>query len=417
MFYGWGIVALAFLTHFLIAGTTFYSFGVLLIPLAEEFGGGRLGVTLLPVAMIVGSGLISPPLGRFLARGPIRETMVVGCLVTGVGFLLASHATALWQIGLVFGTALALGMQTLGGVASHALVVNWFSRGRAMALGLSLMGVSVSGVVMAHAATWLVQSGGWRLAFEAFGWTILCVAPLVWWVAVDRPQLRNLLPDGDVPDDLAADSATQSPRIVSTREGLRERNLWVVAAVSGLAFMSGSAILTHSVAFATDAGFSAERGAWLLSVLAGGATAGKVVFGWLCDRVGPRMAFLISLTVQLFGSLGFVVTNSYWMLLAVGALLGLGFGGILPLAAATLARAFGPASFAPMMGLMTPMLIPFQAVGTPFAAWVVDTTGSYRGALLSFGGVFVLAALLLSRLRVDSEGVPHEGPELSAARS
>jgi len=129
------------------------------------------------------------------------------------------------------------------------------------------------------------------------------------------------------------------------------------------------------------------------------------------------MAFLISLTVQLFGSLGFVVTNSYWMLLAVGALLGLGFGGILPLAAATLARAFGPASFAPMMGLMTPMLIPFQAVGTPFAAWVVDTTGSYRGALLSFGGVFVLAALLLSRLRVDSEGVPHEGPELSAARS
>ena len=406
MFYGWAIVALTFITHFLIAGTTFYSFGVLLKPLAEEFGGGRLGVTLVPLAMTAASGVLGPLVGRYLAGGRIRETMTVGCLMTGVGFLLASHATALWQIGLAFGTALGFGMQTMGGVAAHSLVVNWFSRGRAMALGISLMGVSASGVVMAHVSTWLVQSGGWRLAFETFGWVVLCATPLVWLVAVDRPQLRNLLPDGDVPHDSAAGSTIPAAKVVSTREGLRERNLWVVAGVSGLAFMSGSAILTHSVAFATDAGFSASRAAWLLSVLAGGSMAGKIVFGWLCDRLGPRMAFLISLIVQLFGTLGFVAASDYWTLLAVSALLGLGFGGILPLAAATLARVFGPASFAPMMGLMTPMLLPFQAIGTPFAAWVVDTTGSYRGALLSFGFVFVLAALLLLLLRIDHEDLP-----------
>ena len=39
------------------------------------------------------------------------------------------------------------------------------------------------------------------------------------------------------------------------------------------------------------------------------------------------------------------------------------------------------------------------------------------GALLSFGGVFVLAALLLLLLRVDREELPGEDPELAAATS
>jgi hypothetical protein len=35
------MVAVTFFTQFLCMGFTFYSFGVVLKPLAEEFGGGR----------------------------------------------------------------------------------------------------------------------------------------------------------------------------------------------------------------------------------------------------------------------------------------------------------------------------------------------------------------------------------------
>ena len=44
MFYGWRIVSVVFLTHFISVGLVFYSYGVFFKTLATEFGGSRLGV-------------------------------------------------------------------------------------------------------------------------------------------------------------------------------------------------------------------------------------------------------------------------------------------------------------------------------------------------------------------------------------
>jgi hypothetical protein len=78
----------------------------------------------------------------------------------------------------------------------------------------------------------------------------------------------------------------------------------------------------------------------------------------------------------------------------------------MPLAAALLARAFGAESFGPMMGLMTPLMIPFQSVGAPLAAAVYDSTGNYRGAWFGSFAIVVLACGLLSFLRLDPGETP-----------
>jgi hypothetical protein len=55
-----------------------------------------------------------------------------------------------------------------------------------------------------------------------------------------------------------------------------------------------------------------------------------------------------------------------------------------------------------MMGLMTPIMIPFQSLGAPFAAGVFDSTGSYRGAWFAFVVILLLACGLLSLLRLEN---------------
>ncbi len=74
----------------------------------------------------------------------------------------------------------------------------------------------------------------------------------------------------------------------------------------------------------------------------------------------------------------------------------------MPLGAALLARAFGPLAFGPMMGLMAPIMIPFQSIGAPLAGFVFDSTGSYQVAWYTFFVALIGACAILSLLRLEN---------------
>ena len=73
MFYGWKIVGVTFLTHFISVGFIFYSYGAFFKALAAAFGGSRLGVAVGLAIMNVVAGLLSPFLGRAIDRGMSRK--------------------------------------------------------------------------------------------------------------------------------------------------------------------------------------------------------------------------------------------------------------------------------------------------------------------------------------------------------
>ena len=122
----------------------------------------------------------------------------------------------------------------------------------------------------------------------------------------------------------------------------------------------------------------------------------------MADRAGERPAFYLSLVLQIAGLLGVTELTSEVLLFLSIAVLGLGIGGVLPLSAALLARVFGPAAFAPMMGLMAPLFTPIVSVGPPFAGWIFDVTGSYDLAFWAFAGVLLAAGLALWRVEFPS---------------
>jgi MFS family permease len=299
----------------------------------------------------------------------------------------------------------------MGGVTTSALVVNWFDQSRARALGISLMGVSLSGMVMAHVATWLVQSGGWRETYEIFGWIVLGIAPLVFLTAVGKPEDKGLraygaeegASDASAPDPTSDFPSGERRTEWTTLEALHEPNLWVISIVAGLTFMGTTGIMTHILAFGTDSGLDSTSAAWLLSMLAGGAVAGKLVFGWLADRLGERPALIVSLVMQILAFAVLTAGSGFWPLIAICTFLGLGVGGAMQLAVALLARAFGPAVFGQMMGLMMPLMIPFQSMGAPLAGFIFDKTGSYVLAFWVFSAALTAAAILLSFLRLPDE--------------
>lgn len=403
------MVGITFFTQFLAMGFTFYSLGIVQKPLADEFSVPRLDIQMIGVAISLGGAVAAPLVGRWVAHGSIRTIMALGCLAMGVGFLLSAQATELWHLTVLFGSLITFAMATMGGVTAQTLVVNWFQENRTVPLGVSMMGISASGAVMAFVTTALVTSNGWRYAFEMFGYTSLCAIPIVWLTVVGRPSERNSGPDSpETPEKQAA--SQEPPEDFSTGEALRQPNLWIIAIVSGLSFMGTSAVVAHLVAFATDTEMSDSQAAMLASALAAGAAAGKIIFGWIAHRIGEHRGLYVALAAQALGIAGLLLDTPFAVLMSLVVTLGIGLGGVMPLGAALLAHAFGPAKFGPMMGLMMPILIPFQVIGAPGAAAIFDATGSYDGAWLALLGVSIAALLLLTRL-----DIPAPGPTKAAA--
>ena len=188
MFYGWRIVSVVFLTHFISVGLVFYSYGVFFKSLATEFGGSRFGIATGMAVMQVGIAAVSPYLGRLVDRGSIRHIMCGGALLMAIGFAAASRIEALWQFYVIMGTLLALGSVMLGAIPGSTAVANWFSTRRGIALGVAGMGISLSGLAMAPVATGLIESIGWRNTFLVYAVvTLLTVIP------------RRLVGDGEPP--------------------------------------------------------------------------------------------------------------------------------------------------------------------------------------------------------------------------
>jgi MFS family permease len=399
IFYGWVVVGVAFTTQFVSTGFFFYGFSITLKALSEEFGGGRAGVASIQGVMPLIGAAMAPFVGRLAGRGYIRRLFVLGAVSLGLGFLAVSRATQLWHLYVIFPTLVAFGVNTLSGVVPSAIVVNWFDRTRARALGFSQIGASAGGMLMAPVGMALVSSQGWRGTYLVYGLITLALVPLIAWLAVGRPEDRGLQPDGAAsPPSPGPGGAPSAPPPFRTGDVLRDPNLWLIAFATGVGFMVATAVITHGAALASDAGLSEMRAATLLSVFSTGALLGKPLFGWMADRVGERPSFLVSLGIQAAGLLGLVGVQEPNLLFGVMAGLGLGVGGVLPLSAALVARVFGRLSFGPVMGLVMPLVTPLVSAGVVFAAWVFDTRQSYDLAFGTFVAALALAALALSRV-------------------
>jgi MFS family permease len=159
-------------------------------------------------------------------------------------------------------------------------------------------------------------------------------------------------------------------------------------------------MLTHIVPHATDIGFEPLAAAWVLSCVAGFGALGKVLFGWIADRIDKRLTLWCATGLQGLGVALILSAEQYHLLLLAGIVYGLGMGGMPPLMGALLGAAFGRYRFGRMIGLMNPIMLPIRVLGIPYAGWIFDRTGSYQIAFLTFIGCCAVSMLVLTLLRL-----------------
>jgi MFS family permease len=399
LFLGWRMVAVAFLVDFIAVGFFFYSYGIFFKAIAVEFGDSRFGVSIgVTVTQGVGA-LLAPFIGRALDRFPLKNVMACGAISMGTGFGLLGLVQTPLQFYLVLGVFVGFGAGAMGQLATSKLVSNWFVLKRGSALGIAATGISVSGVVMPAISAWIIATYGWREAFMTYGLiTFLVVVPVVLRLVISRPEDVGLLPDG------ATEKGSLPPPKppLRTRDFISQPNFWVLLTVIGLLFCIQSATLIHMVPKLTDSGLSLVAASGIASATAGFGIMGKLIFGALVDRWDVRHALWLGIGFQFVGQLMMVFMDGYLAFLIGACFFGFGMGGVVPMQGAVVGAAFGRESFGRVLGAMRPPMAVLHLAGTPFAGWVYDVTGSYRPAFLTFLALYIVAAVVVLALKVET---------------
>jgi MFS family permease len=369
--YAWARLA-ASLALMTIGGSGMYAVAVALPPVQAEFGAAR-GAASLPYALtMIGFGLGGILMGRLADRFGVMVPVLAGTVCLGAGFIAAGAAPTLWQFTLVQGVLIGL----LGTSATFAPLVAdaslWFTRRRGIAVAICASGNYLAGAVWPPILQHFFDVAGWRATFAGVG--MFCLAagiPLAFALRRRPPALA--------PAAGAAAAAAPGARQL----GLRAPTLLVllsIAAVSCCVAMSMPQV--HIVAYCTDLGYAAARGAEMLSIMLAAGIVSRLASGWICDRIGGLRTLLLGSFLQGVALVLFLPFDSLASLYVVSALFGLFQGGIVPSYAIIVREYFPPREAGAIVGVVLMFTLLGMALGGWLTGLIFDLTGSYRAAFV-----------------------------------
>lgn len=401
-FYGWLIVAVAFVTM-AIGVTARTAFSLLLPPLVEEFHWDRgLAAGAFSFGFLV-SALLGPIVGRVIdARGP-RIVILIGVTLASAGLFSAPLIHEPWQFYATLGLLVGGGANMMTYTVHSQFLPNWFLRRRGLAISIAFAGAGVGAVLLLPWLQSIILTKGWRASCSAMGFLVLfVVAPLSLFVR-KRPEDIGLLPDGAVAVPEAA-GKPRAPNIVDPNwtatewtlsRAVRTLRFWWIAISYFCALIAWYAIQVHQTKYLIEIGYSPIIAAWALGAVPIVGIPGQILLGALSDRIGREWIWTV-------GCAGFALCCAaliamerspsaallYVMVFTQGFL---GYA-LTSVMGPIVAEIFEGPQYATIFGLITVALLGGGAFGPWAAGAIHDATGSYQLAFLLIIGCCIASA-------------------------
>ena len=397
---GWWIVVATASGQLIQGGFVFWCMGLYTATFEDVFGAPRAQINLIETCLTVATNLLSPVAGILIDRWSIRHLMIIGMVAMGLGLLILSQAGTLFQVWVVWASLIPLGVLLIGAIPSAALVSRWFIRRRGLALGLTATGSSLGGFLVPPLMTWLFLEWDWRTGLQVGACICFAVIPIFFWLLRNEPADLGL--SGE-PNQASANSSMHTAETISADAGdwgipqlLRSQIFWLQMIVSGSLLAVTLGMLANLSLHAKDLGVTGQSTAVLYSIIAICSFSGKALTGYLMDRFGIQRCGYLICAFLTSGLMILLSVQNYNGLVAGAFVMGLGYGGVVPLWTNMPARAFGAGSVGRALGVMNPLHIPITATSAPLAGYISDTTGSYDGVFWMYGTCCAVAAIGLT---------------------
>jgi MFS family permease len=396
-FYGYVIVVVAFMIMVVFWGA-FYSFGVFFKPIVNEFRWTRAMTSGAFSLTSIISGSLGIAMGGLTDKYGPRIVMTLCGLFLGLGYLLMSQLSAIWQLYLFYGTIVGIGM---GGsfVPLMSTVARWFIGKRSTMSGIVVAGIGIGAFIGPPIASRLIACYGWRASYVILCCTLLTVVLLCAQFIRRDPTQMGKVPYGV--DGGAGKVLKQGTREYTLREAVYTAQFWIVFVIFISLGFCVYAIMVHIAPHATELGISAIRAASILATIGGSSIVGKVVLGRAADKIGSRITLLIGFILLSAALFLASPANGEMILFLFAAVFGFAYGGCVTSESPLVAELFGLKSHGVILGVIAFSFTIGGAGGPLLVGYIFDVSGSYQFGLLvcaviSLNGL-VLTAILKRR--------------------
>ena len=415
LFYGWYIVVVAFFGHFMATGMAFYIFNAFINPLCETRNWSRTEINAAPSIGFLVSIIATFILGFLIKRIGVKKLMTVGAVLAGISFAALGQVHNIWLFYLVF-VSLSLGGAAISGIVANTIVSNWFVAKRGKALGIANAGISASGVLLPYIAMLIIASTNLETAFLIIGLMLLLLAPAAWLVVRENPETYGWQPDGIISQDrpLTGRPSAQSisePPLEENRDPewtlarlARTGAFWKIGVAYGLMAMCAGSIMFQLAPRFIEIGFNRNRAMLMLAVTALLGTAGKYIWGVLCDYFEARRVVALSMGLTGLGVLFGLFSNSLPALWFFIICFGFSMGGTMSTHPIITADLFGRNSFAAVYKYLF-LFMALETIGFFIMGLRFDYTGSYNTAFVFYIGTCVIAAVLVISVKRPATGL------------
>ncbi len=394
-FYGYNIVASGFGIQAVGIGT-FVAFGVFFKPLLADFGWSRATLSGAQSMALIIAGILGILVGRLNDRVGPRIVMTVAGFFFGLGLILMSGLSSVWQLYLFYGVIVGIGLSSID-IIPLSTTARWFVRRRGMMTGIAKVGTGTGQFALPLVASMLIAAYGWQTSYLIIGAATMVLLISVGQLLRRDPALMGLLPDGDRKSQ--TESSKPAETGFSLHEALRTRQFWTICIVYLATMFCLLTIMVHIVPHATDIGISSTVAAGILAAIGAISMAGRFVTGIAIDRIGNRLSMIICFILLILVLLWLQLARELWMFYLFAVVYGIAHGGLFTVISPIVAEYFGVRSHGALFGIVFFRSMVGGAMGPVIAGHIFDTTGSYTVAFWTCTAVAAFALLLISSLR------------------
>ena len=357
-----------------LGNSSMYVVSVVLPEVQKEFGVNRADASLPYTFMMVCLGIGGLWTGKWADRYGITRVLLIGSIAVTSGFIWAGLSGSIWTFALAHGLLLGLFGSSSTFAPLMADTSLWWNKRRGIAVAICASGNYIAGTFWPPVAQWGIETIGWRQTYIYMGLVCGIGMALLALRMRQRPPLVTMNTNGSSP------TAINSNRSFGLSL-MQSQLLLCVAAVSCCVAMSMPQV--HIVAYCSDLGFGAARGAEMLSLMLACGIVSRLISGIICYRIGGIRTLLFGSALQGTALLLFLPFDGLVSLYIISAMFGFFQGGIVPSYAIIVREYFPPQEAGARVGAVIMATLLGMALGGWLSGKVFDLTGSYHAAFIN----------------------------------
>ncbi len=378
---GWLVLLAAFVgISASISSLNYYAAGIFILPLEEEFGWSRAAISGQGVISVAFLGLLSPFVGALIDRVGVRVVASISLVFyAACMYAMTLFVDSLWSF-YILAAATALLAAGSSPVTFSRAVMGWFDKARGIALGLTLLGTGVAGVLAPLFLSDYVASNGWRMGYQLLAVIVLLAAIFVALFIKNDPIMSQQ-------KDIGLSTSAQNTGL-SYNEAFKTPVFYVLASIFILVALAVSGPIIHFIPMLIGLGVSATEAGQLAAIIGVSVMVGRLVTGVLLDCFfAPRVATLL-FSLATLGFFLFLWGGANFAIFAAVAV-GISIGGEVDLIGYMVSKYFGLRAYGVVYGSLYAVFVVGAGL-SPFLTGVMyDLTGSYQI-------VFIIAAICLA---------------------